>query len=75
MHHSFRLKLYARNLNKPVILTGSATYWNVAYRRQENLITAIEIAAAKNSDGMPIVPEVCIFFENHLMRGNPHHQD
>lgn len=37
---------------------------------KENLITAIEIAAAKNPDGTPIVPEVCIFFENELMRGN-----
>mgnify|MGYP000565642510 CR=1 FL=1 len=34
------------------------------------LITAIEIAAAKHPDGTPIVPEVCIFFENELMRGN-----
>ena len=31
---------------------------------------AAEIAAAKNPDGTAIVPEVCIFFENHLMRGN-----
>ena len=37
---------------------------------KENLITAIEIAAAKNPDGTAIAPEVCIFFENHLMRGN-----
>ena len=37
---------------------------------KENLITAIEIAAAKRPDGTPIVPEVCIFFENELMRGN-----
>ncbi|MDR0891040.1 MAG: asparaginase domain-containing protein, partial [Mediterranea sp.] len=36
----------------------------------ENLITSIEIAAAQNPDGSAIVPEVCIFFENHLMRGN-----
>ena len=28
------------------------------------------VAAAKNPDGTAIVPEVCIFFENHLMRGN-----
>jgi L-asparaginase len=36
---------------------------------KENLITAVEIAAAKDN-GVPIVPEVCIFFENHLMRAN-----
>ena len=27
-------------------------------------------ASAKNPDGAPVVPEVCIFFENELMRGN-----
>ena len=37
---------------------------------KENLITAIEIAAARRPDGTPMVPEVCIFFENELMRGN-----
>ena len=37
---------------------------------KENLITAIEIAAAKNTNGEPLVPEVCIFFGNHLLRGN-----
>ena len=36
---------------------------------KENLITAIEIAAAKEN-GIAVVPEVCIFFENYLMRGN-----
>ena len=35
-----------------------------------NLITSIEIAAAKHPDGTAVVPEVCIFFENHLLRGN-----
>lgn len=34
------------------------------------LITSIEIAAAKHPDGTAVVPEVCIFFENELMRGN-----
>jgi L-asparaginase len=37
---------------------------------KENLLTAIEIAAAKDKDDMPLVPEVCIFFDSHLMRGN-----
>ena len=60
------------NLSKPVILTGSQLPdRDFAHRRKrKNLITAIEIAAAKNPDGTAIVPEVCIFFENHLMRGN-----
>jgi L-asparaginase len=37
---------------------------------KENLLTSIEIAAARNSVGEPMVPEVCIFFESMLMRGN-----
>jgi L-asparaginase len=36
---------------------------------RENLISAIEIAAAREED-TPIVPEVTIFFENKLYRGN-----
>jgi len=36
---------------------------------KENLLSAIEIAAAKEN-GHPVVPEVCIFFEDHLFRGN-----
>ena len=35
----------------------------------ENLLTAIEIASA-NENGEPVVTEVCILFENFLMRGN-----
>ena len=37
---------------------------------KENLITAIEIAADRDESGRPRVPEVCIFFDNKLMRGN-----
>ena len=37
---------------------------------KENLLTSIEIAAARCPDGKPMVPEVCIFFENKLLRGN-----
>ncbi len=33
-------------------------------------MTSIEIAAAQDKEGKALVPEVCIFFENHLMRGN-----
>ena len=58
-------------MSKPVILTGSQLpIGTLRTDGKENLITAIEIAAAKNPDGTAIVPEVCIFFENHLMRGN-----
>lgn len=65
------LSFMLENLSKPVILTGSQLpIGTLRTDGKENLITAIEIAAAKNPDGTPVVPEVCIFFENELMRGN-----
>lgn len=64
------LSFMLENLSKPVILTGSQLPIGVLRTDgKENLITAIEIAAAREN-GKPVVPEVCIFFENHLMRGN-----
>ncbi|MEG1685394.1 MAG: type I asparaginase [Bacteroides sp.] len=64
------LSFMLENLNKPVILTGSQLPIGVLRTDgKENLMTSIEIAAAKIK-GHPVVPEVCIFFENHLMRGN-----
>jgi len=65
------LSFMLENLSKPVILTGSQLpIGTLRTDGKENLITAIEIAAAKNCEGTAMVPEVCIFFENHLMRGN-----
>lgn len=65
------LSFMLENLGKPVILTGSQLpIGTLRTDGKENLITAIEIAAAKREDGSPVVPEVCIFFENELMRGN-----
>ncbi len=64
------LSFMLENLSKPVILTGSQLPIGMLRTDgKENLITAVEIAAAK-IDGKAVVPEVCIFFENHLMRGN-----
>ena len=64
------LSFMLENLNKPVIFTGSQLPLGVLRTDgRENLISAIEIAAAKE-DETPIVPEVCVYFENHLMRGN-----
>ena len=65
------LSFMLENLSKPVILTGSQLPIGMLRTDgKENLITSIEIAAAKHPDGTAIVPEVCIFFENHLLRGN-----
>ncbi|WP_071147266.1 asparaginase [Bacteroides ihuae] len=65
------LSFMLEGLNKPVILTGSQLPIGVLRTDgKENLMTSIEIAAAQDINGHPMVPEVCIFFENHLMRGN-----
>ena len=65
------LSFMLEDLMKPVILTGSQLpIGALRTDGKENLITAIEIAAAKNADGTPVVPEVCVFFHEKLMRGN-----
>jgi L-asparaginase len=65
------LSFMLENIDKPVILTGSQLpVGKVRTDGKENLITALEIAVAKTADGRPCVPEVCIFFQNDLMRGN-----
>ena len=68
------LSFMFENLAKPVILTGSQLPIGVIRTDgKENLVTAIEIAAAKKDD-KPMVPEVCIYFENKLYRGNRTHK-
>lgn len=64
------LSFMLKNLAKPVILTGSQLPLGmIRTDGKENLITAIEIAAAQK-DGLPHVPEVAIYFEYQLYRGN-----
>lgn len=64
------LSFMLENLNKPVIFTGSQLPLGVVRTDgRDNFINAIEIAAARE-DETPIVPEVAIYFENKLMRGN-----
>jgi L-asparaginase len=59
------------NLTKPVIFTGSQLpIGQLRTDGKENLITSIEIAAARHQDGTALVPEVGIYFNGHLMRGN-----
>lgn len=65
------LSFMLENLTKPVIVTGSQLpIGQLRTDGKENLLTSIEIAAARNAEGKPMVPEVCIFFESKLMRGN-----
>ena len=59
------------NLAKPVIITGSQLpIGEVRTDGEENLITALQIAADRDADGNPTVREVAILFENFLWRGN-----
>lgn len=65
------LSFMLENLHKPVIITGSQLpIGEVRTDGEENLITALQIAAARNADGKPTVREVAILFENYLWRGN-----
>lgn len=59
------LSFMLENLNKPVILTGSQLpLFETRNDARENLINAILIA------GNYSFPEVCIYFNNKLFRGN-----
>ncbi|HEY6162123.1 MAG TPA: type I asparaginase [Bacteroidia bacterium] len=68
------LSFMLENLGKPVVLTGSQLPIGIIRTDgKENLVTAIEIAAARQA-GRPIVNEVCIYFEYKLYRGNRTHK-
>ncbi len=59
------------NLTKPIILTGSQLpIGKLRTDGKENIITALEIAADKDNNGHPRVPELCVYMQNLLMRGN-----
>lgn len=65
------LSFMLENLGKPVVMTGSQLpIGMIRTDARENIITAIEIAAAKYDNGTPVIPEVCIYFDFMLFRGN-----
>lgn len=65
------LSYMLENLTKPVILTGSQLpIGQLRTDGKENLITSIEIAGSKHHDGTAMVPEVGVYFNGHLLRGN-----
>lgn len=65
------LSFMLENLAKPVVLTGSQLpIGTIRTDGKENLITSIEIAAARQKNGKPVISEVCIYFEYKLYRGN-----
>lgn len=64
------LSFMLEGLEKPVVFTGAQL--PISEPRsdaRENLITSLDIASAKK-DGRAIVPEVSIFFDDELLRGN-----
>lgn len=64
------LSYMLQGLNKPVIFTGAQLPISAMRSdARENLMTSLEIATAKLND-KPIVPEVCVFFNHLLLRGN-----
>lgn len=65
------LSFMLENLHKPVIITGSQLpIGEVRTDGEENLITALQIAASTDMNSSPMVQEVAILFENYLWRGN-----
>lgn len=64
------LSYMLEGLSKPVIFTGAQLPISALRSdARENLITSVEIAISK-VNGRPVVPEVCIFFNHLLLRGN-----
>jgi L-asparaginase len=64
------LSFLLQGLTKPVVFTGAQLpVGAIRNDARRNLVTSIEIASAKHN-GLPIVPEVCIFFNDVLLRGN-----
>ena len=64
------LSFMLEDLAKPVIFTGAQLpIGALRTDGKENLVTSIVIAATKEY-GKPVVPEVCIYFESKLSRGN-----
>ncbi len=65
------LSFMLKNLTKPVVFTGSQLPIGVPRTDgKENLIGAVEIASAMDASSHAMVPEVTIFFDSLLLRGN-----
>lgn len=69
------LSFMLSGLNKPVVFTGSQLpIGMIRTDGKENLLASIEIASEKNEMGEARVPEVCIYFDSYLYRGNRTHK-
>ncbi|MDE6668271.1 MAG: asparaginase [Muribaculaceae bacterium] len=64
------LAFMLRNLRKPVVITGSQLpIGAVREDGTENLISAVEVAGAKDENGEPMIQEVVISFQDYIIRG------
>jgi len=64
------LSFMLENLEKPVVFTGSQLpIGDLRTDAKENLITSIQLASL-HEDGLPVIREVCLYFEYKLYRGN-----
>lgn len=64
------LAFMLRNLRKPVVITGSQLpIGAVREDGTENLISAVEVAGAKDENGDPMIQEVVISFQDYIIRG------
>lgn len=64
------LSFMLQGINKPIIFTGAQLPISaIRSDARPNLVTALEIASAKKGN-VPLVPEVCVYFDYQLMRGN-----
>ncbi|MFB6307233.1 MAG: asparaginase [Flavobacteriales bacterium] len=68
------LSFMMKGLKKSVILTGSQLpIGMIRTDGKENIITAIELASSEKN-GVPRIPEIGIYFDNRLYRGNRTHK-
>jgi L-asparaginase len=58
-------------LSKPVIFTGAQLpLGSLRTDANRNVMTSLELALSKRENGKPMIQEVCVFFDNVLLRGN-----
>lgn len=65
------LSFMLQGLKKPVIFTGAQLpIGAIRTDARENFLAALQIASARRPDGTAVVPEVAIYFNYRLLRGN-----
>lgn len=68
---SSAISFMIEDLDKPIIFTGSQLpIGDLRTDAKENLITAIQLASARDEYNLPIVKEVGLYFEYKLYRAN-----